>query len=98
MIFVISAIAGAYGAHMAREFLIRASHIQVWNQIFLGALAGAISGEALNHAFPAVVNTLTDLTTSVYLGVVLTHLLFGVLGGFLSLVMYSAVGRIKADQ
>ena len=98
MIIVISAIAGAYGAHVTRELLMRANDNQVWNQILFGALAGAISGGVLNIAFPAVENTLTELTASVYLGTVLPHLMFGVLGGSLALTMYNFAGRIRANQ
>jgi hypothetical protein len=98
MIIIISAIAGAYGAHVAREFLMRTHDNQAWTQIFLGALAGVISGEILNLAFPVVGNTLTDLTASVYLGTVIPYLIFGTLGGLSTLTLYNVAGRIKANQ
>lgn len=98
MIVIVNAIAGAYGAHVAREFLLRARGNQVWNQIFLGALAGVISGEVLNVVFPVVGNTFTELTASVYLGTVLPNMIFSALGGVLALTLYNVAGRMKANQ
>ena len=97
MIVVISAIAGAYGTHIAREFLLRGDNHNLWTQILFGALVGVFSGEVLNLGFPAVENTLIDMTASVYLGTVIPHIIFGTLGGFFAVIMQSIAGRIKAN-
>lgn len=98
MILVISAIAGAYGAHLGHLLLSRTEYRQLRAQIIIGACVGALCGPVLGMMFPAMQNTLTILMSSLYLGTVLSQFVFGTFCGALAIITLGFAVRAKVDQ